>query len=79
MTSPDLVELEERTHSSAESDLVGAAGTDVFVFATTGDGAGILARKRERQQILRMENAPHVVEVIAEARRPVLSNGGRLR
>jgi predicted secreted protein len=42
MTSPDLVELEERTHISADSGLIGEPGTDVFTFTAGDDGAGIL-------------------------------------
>ena len=61
MTSTDLVELEERTHISAESGLVGAAGTDVFVFATTGQGAGIL-----RLEYVRSFDDPIVPERVAE-------------
>ena len=61
MTSPDLVELEDRTHISADSGLVGAAGTDVFVFAATGEGAGVL-----RLEYIREFDDPIVPERVAE-------------
>ncbi len=61
MTSPDLVELEDHTHVPADSSLVGAAGTDVFVFAAAGEGAGIL-----RLEYIRQFGDPIVPERVAE-------------
>jgi predicted secreted protein len=61
MTVPDLVELMDRTHVSAESGLVGAAGTDVFVLTATGRTAGIL-----RLEYVRSFDDPIVPERVAE-------------
>lgn len=60
MTTPGLVELESRTHVAADTDLVGAAGTDVFVF-TAVSGAGIL-----RLEYVRSFDDPIVPERVAE-------------
>ena len=60
MTTPDLVVLERRTHVAADTDLVGAAGTDVFVFTAVG-GAGIL-----RLEYIRSFDDPIVPERVAE-------------
>jgi inhibitor of cysteine peptidase len=43
MSTPGLVTLTSRNFEDPpDSDLVGAAGTEVFVFEATGEGAGIL-------------------------------------
>lgn len=62
MTTPDLVVLESRTHTPADtdSDVVGASGTDVFVFTAVG-GAGIL-----RLEYVRSFDDPVVPERVAE-------------
>lgn len=60
MTTPDLVVLESRTHTPADGGLVGAAGTDVFVFTAVG-GAGIL-----RLEYVRSFDDPVVPERVAE-------------
>lgn len=60
MTTPDLVELERSTHLAADTDLVGVAGTDVFVFAA-GRGAGIL-----RLEYIRSFDDPVIPERVAE-------------
>jgi predicted secreted protein len=60
MTTPDLVVLESRTHVPADSDLVGASGTDVFVF-TAVRGAGVL-----RLEYVRSFDDPVVAERVAE-------------
>lgn len=61
MTNPDLVELEERTHISADSGLVGEPGTDVFTFTAGDEGAGIL-----RLEYIRSFDDPIVPERVAE-------------
>jgi len=61
MTSPDLVELDTRTHVSSDSGLVGAAGTDVFTFTAAERGAGIL-----RLEYIRSFDDPVVPERVAE-------------
>jgi inhibitor of cysteine peptidase len=60
MTTPDLVTLDRRTHVGPDTDLVGAAGTDVFVF-TAGAGAGIL-----RLEYVRSFDDPGIPERVAE-------------
>ncbi len=60
MTTPDLVELESSTHLASDTDLVGAAGTDVFVL-TAGRGAGIL-----RLEYIRSFDDPAIPERVAE-------------
>lgn len=60
MTTPDLVALDSRTHVAADGDLVGASGTDVFVFTAVG-GAGIL-----RLEYVRSFDDPVVPERVAE-------------
>lgn len=43
MSTPGLVTLQSSSYEEpAESDVVGAAGTQVFVFFVSGEGAGIL-------------------------------------
>lgn len=60
MTSPEFVVLESQTHVAADTDLVGVAGTDVFVF-TAVRGAGIL-----RLEYIRSFDDPIVPERVAE-------------
>lgn len=60
MTTPQLVVLESQTHVAADTDLVGADGTDVFVFTAVG-GAGIL-----RLEYVRSFDDPIVPERVAE-------------
>lgn len=60
MTSPELVVLESRTHVAADTDLVGVAGTDVFVFTAVG-GAGVL-----RLEYIRAFDDPVVPAQVAE-------------
>ena len=60
MTTPELVVLESQTHVAADTDLVGAAGTDVFVFTAVG-GAGVL-----RLEYIRSFDDPIVPERVAE-------------
>ena len=60
MTTPELVVLESQIHVAADTDLVGAAGTDVFVFSAVR-GAGIL-----RLEYIRSFDDPIVPERVAE-------------
>jgi hypothetical protein len=60
MTTTDLVALTSRTYVASDTDLVGAAGTDVFVF-TAGQGAGIL-----RLDYIRSFDDPIIPERVAE-------------
>ena len=60
MTTPGLVALESQTHVAADTGLVGAAGTDVFVFSALG-GAGVL-----RLEYVRAFDDPIVPERVAE-------------
>lgn len=60
MSTPELVVLESQTHVAADTDLVGATGTDVFVF-TAVRGAGIL-----RLEYIRSFDDPIVPERVAE-------------
>ena len=59
-TTPGLVVLESRTHVVADSDLVGASGTDVFVFEAVS-GAGVLCL-----EYVRSFDDPVVAERVAE-------------
>lgn len=61
MTTPDLVALESKTYVGPDSDLVGASGTDVFVFAAADQGAGVL-----RLEYVRSFDDPVVPERVAE-------------
>lgn len=61
MTTPDLVVLESVTHVETDTELVGAPGTDVFVFTAGSAGAGIL-----RLEYVRSFEDPAVPERIVE-------------
>lgn len=61
MTTPDLVQLVSRRYVEADSDLVGVAGTEVFVFSTGEKGAGVL-----RLEYVRSFDDPIVPERVAE-------------
>lgn len=61
MTSPDLVMLKSEDYEERETELVGAAGTEVFVFAAGNEGAGIL-----RLEYIRSFDDPIVPERVAE-------------
>ncbi len=43
MTTPDLVDLDDKSYVGPDSDLIGAPGTEVFLF-TAGDEAGGILR-----------------------------------
>ena len=60
MSTPGLVALESQTHVAADAGLVGAGGTDVFVFSALG-GAGVL-----RLEYARAFDDPIVPERVAE-------------
>jgi predicted secreted protein len=61
MTTPDLVALDSRTFVESDSDLVGAPGTDVLVFTTGAEGAGVL-----RLEYVRSFDEPIVPERVVE-------------
>jgi predicted secreted protein len=62
MSSPGLVELRSKSFEEpVDGDVVGAPGTDVFVFEATGEGAGIL-----RLAYVRSFDDPPVPERVAE-------------
>ncbi len=61
MTTPDLVTLDERRYVEPDGDLVGAAGTEVFVFAAGAEAAGVL-----RLEYVRGFDEPPVPERVVE-------------
>jgi len=61
MTSPGIAELESQSFVESEGDLVGAPGTDVFVFKAADSGAGIL-----RLEYVRQFDDPPVPERVVE-------------
>lgn len=61
MTTPDLVSMESKTYVGPDSDLVGVAGTDIFVFTAGGQGSGIL-----RLEYVRSFEDPAIPERVAE-------------
>lgn len=61
MASPDLVTLDSKAYVEPDSDLVGVPGTEVFVFTTGSEGAGIL-----RLEYIRSSDDPPVAERVVE-------------
>ncbi len=61
MTSPGIVALDARTYVEPGSEVVGAAGTDVFVFTAASEGAGVL-----RLEYVRAFEDPIVPERVVE-------------
>lgn len=61
MTTPDLVTLDEQRYVEPDADLVGAPGTEIFVFTAGADAAGVL-----RLEYVRSFDDPRVPERVAE-------------
>lgn len=61
MTTSDLVTLDNKTYAEPDSALVGAPGTEIFVFTAGAEGAGVL-----RLEYIRSFDKPIIPERVAE-------------